>query len=119
MLTPAGLAIADEDDPLAPSRRTWPALIGYARVSASGQNLGRQARALTEAGCIPIFAGKQPGKTAGRPELAACLGCAAAAPGSGPCTRCTTTPGGRLVFHVFAALAEFVRGLIVEGFALS
>ena len=29
-------------------------------------------------------------------------GCAAAAPGSGPCMRCTTTPAGRLVFHVFA-----------------
>nr|WP_306875720.1 recombinase family protein [Streptosporangium brasiliense] len=27
----------------------------------------------------------------------------------------TTTPGGRLVFHVFAALAEFVRELIIEG----
>ncbi|CAM5561728.1 recombinase family protein (plasmid) [Streptomyces viridifaciens] len=27
----------------------------------------------------------------------------------------TTTPGGRLVFHVFAALAEFVRELIVSG----
>lgn len=27
----------------------------------------------------------------------------------------TTTPGGRLVFHVFAALAEFVRELIVTG----
>jgi hypothetical protein len=26
----------------------------------------------------------------------------------------TTTPGGRLVFHVFALLAEFIRGLIVE-----
>ncbi|MFF8783967.1 recombinase family protein [Streptomyces sp. NPDC015125] len=26
-----------------------------------------------------------------------------------------TTPGGRLVFHVFAALAEFVRELIVQG----
>jgi len=24
-------------------------------------------------------------------------------------------PGGRLVFHVFAALAEFIRELIVEG----
>ncbi|HMH38068.1 MAG TPA: hypothetical protein VK584_14155, partial [Streptosporangiaceae bacterium] len=46
-------------------------------------------------------------------------GCAAAAPGSGPCTRCTIIPGGRLVFHVFAALAGFIRGLIVEGFALS
>ncbi|WP_435824504.1 recombinase family protein [Nocardia rhamnosiphila] len=27
----------------------------------------------------------------------------------------TTTPGGRLVFHVFAALAEFLRELIVDG----
>jgi len=27
----------------------------------------------------------------------------------------TNTPGGRLVFHVFAALAEFIRELIVEG----
>jgi DNA invertase Pin-like site-specific DNA recombinase len=27
----------------------------------------------------------------------------------------TTTPGGRLVFHVFAALAESIRELIVEG----
>ncbi|PZG06616.1 hypothetical protein C1J01_42100 [Nonomuraea aridisoli] len=27
----------------------------------------------------------------------------------------TTTPVGRLVFHVFAALAESVRELIVEG----
>jgi Resolvase, N terminal domain/Helix-turn-helix domain of resolvase len=27
----------------------------------------------------------------------------------------TTTLGGRLVFHVFAALAEFIRELIVEG----
>lgn len=27
----------------------------------------------------------------------------------------TTTPGGRLVFHVFAALVEFLRELIVEG----
>src|SRR4051812_8055537 len=27
----------------------------------------------------------------------------------------TTTPGGRLVFHVFAAIAEFIRELIVSG----
>ncbi|MDH3038949.1 recombinase family protein [Streptomyces sp. TRM75561] len=27
----------------------------------------------------------------------------------------TTTPGGRRVFHVFAALAEFIRELIVQG----
>ncbi len=27
----------------------------------------------------------------------------------------TTTPGGRLVFHVFASIAEFIRELIVQG----
>ncbi|MFB7467078.1 recombinase family protein [Streptomyces sp. NPDC056224] len=27
----------------------------------------------------------------------------------------TTTPGGRLIFHVFAAQAEFIRELIVQG----
>ncbi|MFI5773686.1 recombinase family protein [Streptomyces sp. NPDC051658] len=27
----------------------------------------------------------------------------------------TTTPGGRLVVHVFAALAEFIRELTVQG----
>lgn len=27
----------------------------------------------------------------------------------------TSTPGGRLIFHVFASLAEFIRELIVEG----
>ena len=74
VLTPVGLAVADEDDPLAPEPANLAdALIGYARVSTSGENLDRQARTLTKAGCIGVFAGKQPGKTAGRPELAACL----------------------------------------------
>ncbi|MDQ1749564.1 MAG: hypothetical protein QOE71_620 [Pseudonocardiales bacterium] len=27
----------------------------------------------------------------------------------------TTTPGGRLVFHVFSALAEYIRELIIQG----
>ncbi|MFF0630714.1 recombinase family protein [Streptomyces sp. NPDC004296] len=27
----------------------------------------------------------------------------------------TTTPGGRLIFHAFAALAEFIRKLVVQG----
>lgn len=27
----------------------------------------------------------------------------------------TTTPGGRPIFHVFAALGEFIRELIVQG----
>ncbi|CAM5660469.1 hypothetical protein AB0H45_17725 [Streptomyces atroolivaceus] len=29
--------------------------------------------------------------------------------------RGTTTPGGRLVFHVFAAVVEFIREPIVQG----
>lgn len=27
----------------------------------------------------------------------------------------TTTPGGHLVFHVYATLAEFIRELILQG----
>ncbi len=122
------------------------ARIGYARVSTSSQLLDRQMRALTEAGCIRIFADTQSGKTAERSELTACLdylrpGDTLVVPsldrlsrslsdliglvaelrrrGVGFCSLHealdTTTPGGRLVFHVFAALAEFIRELIVEG----
>ena len=58
-LTPAGIVGAD-DDPLAPeSANLTGALIGYARVSTSGQNLDRQTRALTEAGCIRVFTAKE------------------------------------------------------------
>jgi DNA invertase Pin-like site-specific DNA recombinase len=134
---PDGLA-AGGDGPLAPgSANLAGALIRYAGVSTSGQNLDRQARALIEAGCIRIFAGKQPGKTVGRPGPAACLGYLRAGDtlvvpsldrlsGSlqdlitivaglrrrGTGFRSlhealdTTTPDGRLVFHVFAALAS-------------
>jgi hypothetical protein len=55
-----------------PAVRTG-ALIGYARVSTSGQLLDRQQHALTEAGCLRVFADKLSGKNADRPELAACL----------------------------------------------
>jgi DNA invertase Pin-like site-specific DNA recombinase len=54
--------------PRRPAIRTG-ALIGYARVSTSGQLPDRRQPALAEAGCLRIFAGKN----ADRPELAACL----------------------------------------------
>jgi DNA invertase Pin-like site-specific DNA recombinase len=122
------------------------ALIGYARVFAGGQILDRQTRALTDAGCIRVFADELSGKNASRPELGACLDylrpddtlvvvsldrvsrslqdlitTVAGLRRRGAGFRSlhegldTTTPGGRLVFHVFAALAEFIRELIVEG----
>jgi DNA invertase Pin-like site-specific DNA recombinase len=93
-----------------------------------------------------VFADNLSGKTADRPELAACLdylraGDTLVVPSLDRLSRSlqdlitivaglrrtgtgfrslhealdTTTPGGRLVFHVFAALAEFIRELIVEG----
>jgi DNA invertase Pin-like site-specific DNA recombinase len=125
---------------------TTGARIGYARVSTTEQNLDRQINALTEAGCIRVFADKLSGRTADRPELDACLDYLR--PGdtlivlsldrlsrslqdlitlvAGLRTRGvdfrslhealdTTTPSGRLIFHVFAALAEFIRELIVQG----
>jgi len=92
-----------------------------------------------------VFADKKSGKNAQRPELKACLaylrsGDTLVVPaldrlarslqdlitlagdprraGIGFCSlheALATTSGGRLVFHVFAALAEFIRELIVEG----
>ena len=55
-----------------PAVRTG-ALIGYARVSTSGQLLDRQQHAPAGAGCLRVFADKLSGKDADRPELAACL----------------------------------------------
>jgi DNA invertase Pin-like site-specific DNA recombinase len=121
------------------------ALIGYARVSTRDQHLHRQTDALTEAGCRRVFADKQSGKDMARPELVAALafmrlGDTLVVTSLDRLSRSLsdliamvterrrrqvgfrslheqldTTPGGRLVFHVFAALAEFLRELIVEG----
>jgi predicted DNA-binding transcriptional regulator AlpA len=52
-----------------------------------------------------VFADNLSGRDVDRPELMACLAYLRID---------TTTVGGRLVFHIFAALAEFIRELIVE-----
>ncbi len=48
-------------------------LVGYTRVSSGGRLLERQRAALAAAGCTILFADTVVGRTARRPELAACL----------------------------------------------
>jgi DNA invertase Pin-like site-specific DNA recombinase len=135
------------EDPLAAEPAVLSgALIGYARVSTKDQFLDRQITALTEAGCIRIFADKKSGKNVEREELwkahdylregdtlvvssldrlgrslqdliAIVAGLRKRGIGFRSLKEAldTTTPGGRLVFHVFAALAEFIREVIIEG----
>src|ERR1017187_3696748 len=147
MTEPSAALTIDQDEALEP----FPALrggllVGYGRVSTRQQNLDRQIRALTKAGCSKIFTDKLSGKNTDRPELTECLkylreGDTLVVPSLDRLARSmqdlitltvdlrkrgigfkslhealdTTTPGGRLIFHVFAALAEFIRELIVEG----
>jgi DNA invertase Pin-like site-specific DNA recombinase len=122
------------------------AKIGYARVSARGQNDDSQVDDLTAYGCDKIFTDKSSGKLAARPELDKALAYLRAGDifmitrlsramrslkhllaladelperGVGLVVLKqqidTTTPQGRLVFHILGAIDEFQRELIVEG----
>jgi len=119
-------------------------IIGYARVSTDDQNLDAQTDALTAAGAGKIFAEKISGAKRGRPELDRMLDqlrdgdvvtvtkydrlarslkdlleiVEIGERGAGFRSLAedidTTTPAGRLVFHVFASIAEFERERISE-----
>jgi hypothetical protein len=104
--------------------------VGYARISSASQNLDGQPDALNAAGCEKIFADTASGKLTERPELGLCLGYLRAGDTLVETVNAladrgvafaslhegidTTTSTGHLVFHIFAALAEFERELIAE-----
>ena len=107
-------------------------LVGYARVSTQDQNPALQTDALKAADCHRVFIEKASGAQRDRPELKAALdyrlartlaqlvetveGLSAQGVGLRSLTEDinTATAGGRLVFHVFGALAEFERSVIRE-----
>ena len=121
------------------------ALIGYARVSTTDQNLEPQVDALKSAGCETVFEDVTSGAKAERPglndaldflrrgdtlvvwkldrlgrsmkhlvETVTALGDRRVGFRSLTESVDTTTTGGTLVFHLFGALAQFERDLIVE-----
>lgn len=92
--------------------------IGYARVSTQEQNLDLQRDALTAAGCARIVEDTASGDRKDRAGLERVREQLREGQGVGfqSITEAidTTTPGGKLVFHIFGALAEFERNLIRE-----
>lgn len=123
------------------------ALVGYARVSTTDQNIALQVDALRNAGCMRIFEDTASGIRTDRPGLTDALAWLRDNDGDvlvvwrldrlgrsmphlletigaldtrGVGFRSltesidTTTPGGRLIFHVFGALGQFERDLIRE-----
>ena len=119
-------------------------LLGYARVSTTDQQPQLQVDALEHAGCYRVFTETASGARPDRPVLEQVLdqlrpgdtlvvwkldrlgrslrhlvdtvtGLAKRGIGFRSLQEAIdTTPGGKLVFHVFAALAEFERDLIRE-----
>jgi DNA invertase Pin-like site-specific DNA recombinase len=116
--------------------------IGYARVSTEDQTLDLQRDALKQAKCRQVYEEQATGKNTGRPQLETCLKSLREGDTlvvwrldrlgrnlAGLVAEFerrkinfesltekieTVSPAGRLVFHVFAALAEFERNLIRE-----
>jgi DNA invertase Pin-like site-specific DNA recombinase len=78
------------------------ALIGYARVSTQDQHLHLQQDALKSAGCIKIFTDTISGATQERKGLEEAL------------NFLREGDAGKLIFHIFGALAEFERDIIRE-----
>ncbi|NKU56643.1 recombinase family protein [Rhodococcus hoagii] len=119
-------------------------LLGYARVSTADQTLDLQSDALSVAGCSRIWSETASGATTARPQLDDLLshlrpgdtlvvwrldrlgrslphlqtveGLEARGVGFRSVTESidTTTAGGKLIFSIFGALAEFERNLIRE-----
>lgn len=121
------------------------AVVGYARVSSSGQNLKSQLDKLNAYGCDKIFQEKISGIDQDRPELKSCLNylregdtlvitkldrLARSAVHLGQIIDRlqsesisfvvidqqidTTTPAGKLLFHMLSAFAEFEHGIRKE-----
>jgi DNA invertase Pin-like site-specific DNA recombinase len=107
------------------------ALVGYARVSTTDQHPDAQTDALTAAGCAEIFTDYASGALARRTELDETLkylrsgdtliitkldrlGRSVKNLKAIADRLDTSTPGGRLFFHLLAAMAEFEHDLIVE-----
>ena len=102
-------------------------LIGYARVSTEDQKLRLQHDALTDGGCEKLLAFARKGDVVvvwkldrlGR-SLRDLIGVVNSLQDRGVGLRSlqeaidTTTPAGKLTFHIFAALAEFERDMIRE-----
>ena len=100
-------------------------LVGYGRASTAEQSLALQQDALTAAGCGRVYTDVASGAVDDRDGLADALDYVRDGDTlvvwrldrlgrSLTEAMDTTTSGGRLIFHVFGALAEFERAVIRE-----